>query len=229
MEPKHEKKLQEAHDHASQALNRYAELNGQIRELKAMVQSLERDLEMKHVFAKPDSETEGRIGKLETRATKHLGHLRAHRARLDAMDGTRKPAAAPATVTATPSGPGKFKIPTSTLAKAAARPVIHTRPVLDADALLAKADAQLQGSAFGQAEALIRKNKLEDADQFMRDHQHQERENDLLKRVERLQNVHPDNRKILVRGIRDGHHQIAHELVTKLEAQPGSGARRGSK
>jgi TolA-binding protein len=227
MEPKHEKKIQEAHDHASQALSRYAELNGQIRELKMMVENLERDLEMKHVFAKPDSETEGRITKLETRATKHLGHLRAHRARLDAMDGTRKPA--PATFTATPSAPGKFTIPTATLAKAAARPVIQTRPVLTASDLLAKADANLTGSAYGQVEALVRKNKLEDAAQFMQDHAHQERENDLLKRVERLQNLHPDHRKLLNHGIRDGHHEIAEPLVRRLEAQPGSGVRKGSR
>jgi hypothetical protein len=145
------------------------------------------------------------------------------------MDGTRRPASAAGnSFTATPSAPGRFKvkIPNTTLGKATARQVIQTWPVLDARELLAKADAELQGSAYGTAEALIRRDKLEDAQKFMDDHKYKERENNVLERVERLQNLHPDHHKLLTRGIRDGHHDLAEPLVQKLESQPGSGARR---
>jgi hypothetical protein len=228
---KHERQIQQAHDYATHALDAHATTNGKVMALELRVKELEKLLEMRDIFgSKPDADTHERITKLETRATKHLGHLRAHRARLDAMDGTRRPAPTPArTVTGTSSAPAKFRVPTSTLAKAAARPVVQTTPVLTAHDLLAKADANLTGSAFGITENLIRRGKLKDAHEFMENHAKEKRETSLLRRAEWVQGITSDQRNQLIRGIKDGHHGPAEKLLDELEARPGSGVRKGPK
>lgn len=225
----HARKVQQAHDHASSALDRYASVNGQLMALEKKVRDLEKVLEMAQVFGgKPDAETHERITKLESRAGKHLSHIKAHRSRIDALEGGQKPSRSSAATSSVP----KIRVPNTTLAKATARPVIQTRPVLNARDLLAKADAQLSGSDFMHAEHLVRHGKLEDADEFMEKTAKEKRGNQLLERAKRVPGLPQKQRDFVIQAIRDGHHDHAQTFLDgrdaqgKLEARPGSGARR---